>query len=110
MLLCAAFFLCGCEDSGFDHTPPAGKGAIVVDNKTFDTLLVYINGRSVFEVSDYDHELLDLAPGVYRLVIDQKHGYHSYSGDMDVLEGQLTVFEVKGYHSGSSYDVRTYYD
>lgn len=109
-VLCAAGFLCSCEGSGFDHTPPAGQGTIVVDNKTFDTLLVYLNGRSIFEVDDYDHELLDLAPGVYRVVIDEKHGYHSYSGDLDILEGQLTVLEVKGYYSADDYDVRLYYD
>ena len=109
-VLCAAWCLCGCEGGGFDHTPPAGQGTMIVDNRTFDTLLVYINGRQVFEAEDYDHELLDLAPGVYRVVIDQKHGYHSYSADMDILEGQLTVLEVKGYYSTREYDVRTYYD
>lgn len=83
---------------------------MIVDNSTADDLLVYVNGRSVFTVSDYDHELVDLDPGVYRVVIDEKGGYHSYYGDLDILEGQLTVIEVKGYYSADDYDVRIYFD
>ncbi len=100
----------GCDNDRFDHTPPAGQGTLIVDNLTADDLLVYVNGRSVFTAGDYDHELVDLAPGYYRVVIDEKHGYHSYSGDLDILEGQLTVLEVKGYYSSDEYDVRVYFD
>jgi len=102
--------LAGCDNDRFDHTPPAGQGTLIVDNIIADDLLVYVNGRSVFDVSDYDHELVDLNPGLYRLVIDEKHGFHSYSGDLDILEGQLTVIEVKGYYSADDYDVRVYFD
>lgn len=109
-VICLALGLSACEGDRFDHTPPAGMGSMVVDNLTADDLLVYVNGRSVFTVSDYDHEIVDLAPGVYRVVIDEKHGYHSYYGDLDILEGQLTVLEVKGYYSADTYDVRIYFD
>lgn len=83
---------------------------MLVDNITADDLNVYVNGRSVFTVSDYDHELIDLNPGVYRVVVDEKGGYHSYYGDLDILEGQLTIIEVRGYYSADSYDVRLYFD
>ena len=110
-LVCAlALSLPGCDNDRFDHTPPAGQGTMIVDNLTADDLLVYVNGRSVFTVDDYDHELIDLAPGLYRVVIDEKHGFHSYYGDLDILEGQLTVLEVKGYYSADDYDVRVYFD
>lgn len=110
--LACSLVLClsGCDRDRFDHTPPAGQGTLIVDNITADDLLVYVNGRSVFTVNDYDHELVDLNPGFYRVVIDEKHGFHSYSGDLDILEGQLTVIEVKGYYSADSYDVRIYFD
>lgn len=110
-LICAfALSLSGCDSDRFDHTPPAGQGTMIVDNITADDLLVYVNGRSVFTVNDYDHELVDLNPGLYRVVIDEKHGFHSYYGDLDILEGQLTVIEVKGYYSADDYDVRIYFD
>lgn len=110
-LVCfCAFWFSGCDDDRFDHTPPAGQGTMIVDNLTTDTLLVYVNGRSVFNIDDNDHELVDLAPGLYRVVIDEKHGFHSYYGDLDILEGQLTVLEVKGYYSADDYDVRVYFD
>jgi len=105
-----AFWLSGCDGDRFDHTPPAGQGTMIVDNLTSDTLLVYVNGRSVFNVDNNDHELVDMAPGLYRVVIDEKHGFHSYYGDLDILEGQLTVLEVKGYDSDDDYDVRVYFD
>ncbi|MDD5483679.1 MAG: hypothetical protein PHP98_08530 [Kiritimatiellae bacterium] len=105
-----ALCLAACESGRFDHTPPAGAGTLIVDNLTADDLLVYVNGRSVFTVDDYDHELIDLAPGVYRVVIDQKGGYHSYRGDVDILEGQLTIMETRGYYSSDWYDVRVYFD
>jgi hypothetical protein len=103
--------LSSCDDRDrFDHTPPSGQGSMIVDNLTADDLLVYVNGRSVFTVDDYDHELVDLNPGVYRVVVDERHGFHSYYGDLDILEGQLTVIEVKGYSSADDYDVRIYFD
>jgi len=110
-LMCSlALGLAGCDNDRFDHTPPAGQGTLIVDDIIADDLLVYVNGRSVFTVDGYDHELVDLAPGLYRVVIDEKHGFHSYYGDLDILEGQLTVIEVKGYYSADSYDVRIYFD
>jgi hypothetical protein len=110
-LICGlALCISGCDSDRFDHTPPAGQGTMIVDNLIADDLLVYVNGRSVFTVNDYDHELVDLDPGLYRVVIDEKHGFHSYSGDLDILEGQLTVLEVKGCYSADDYDVRIYFD
>jgi hypothetical protein len=107
---CLVLFPGGCDSGRFDHTPPAGQGSLGVDNITADTLHVYLNGRKIFDVSDYDHEILDLDPGVYRVVIDEKSGYHSYAADTDILEGQLTILEVNGYASYSAYAVRVYYN
>lgn len=108
--LAVALFCAGCDDGGFDHTPPSGQGSIVVDNDTLCDLLVYVDGRRVFTVSDYDHEIVDLPPGVYRVVVDEKGGYHSYRADTDVLQGQLTVLAVRGYYSGNEFDVRVYFE
>ncbi len=102
--------LAGCDSDGFSHTPPDGQGCLVVDNKISDRLNVYVDGRSVFQVSTYDHELVDLDPGVYRLVVDERNGYHSYRADLDVLRGQLTVVEIWGYSSAGSYDARVHFE
>lgn len=110
LLSCLALCLASCEHDHFNHTPPAGQGTLVVDNTTANRLNVYVDGRSVFEVSDDDYELVDLNPGVYRIVVDQKNGYHSYRGDLDILEGQLTVVEVRGYAADDWFDVRIYFE
>lgn len=107
---CLGLFLSACDHDRFDHTPPAGQGTLIVDNITADDLHVYVNGRHVFTVSSHDHELADLDPGVYRLVIDQKNGYHSYRNDLDIIEGQLSVFEVARGDYSDEYDVRIYYE
>lgn len=109
-LVCLAAALPGCDGGRFDHTPPAGQGSVIADNLLADTLHVYLNGRKIFDVSAYDHELRDLNPGWYRVVIDEKNGFHSYAADLDILEGQLTVLEVNGYASAAAYAVRVYYD
>jgi len=107
---CLLLGLSGCESDRFDHTPPAGQGTLIVDNLTSDTLLVYVDGHGVFDVSDNDHELIDLEPGVCRVVIDEKNGFHSYADYTDILDGQLTVLEVDGYSSANTYSVKVYYD
>lgn len=103
--------LTGCESHSFDHTPPAGKGSIIVDNKTVDDLLVYISGHHTNDVADFDYEIFDLDPGVYRVVLDEKGGYRTYRGDVDVLEGQLTVLGVRrNYLVSSEYDVVIHFE
>lgn len=108
---CLVLSLQGCDDGDrFDHTPPAGQGSLVVDNTTADGLNVYQNGYKIYSVSAYDHELVDTNPGVYRVVIDERNGYHSFRGDIDIVEGQLTVIEVLREYSSDLYEVNVYFD
>ena len=82
-----------------------------MDNKTVDDLLVYISGHHTNDVADFDYEIFDLDPGVYRVVLDEKGGYRTYRGDVDVLEGQLTVLGVRrNYLVSSEYDVVIHFE
>ena len=111
MLLSAlVMLLAGCEDGGFKHDPPPGQGSIIVDNQSWDVIHVYIDGYYTNDVGDYDYEAYDRVPGVYRVVLDQKSGNRSYSHDVDVLEGKLTVLEVRINEFDREYDVSMYYD
>lgn len=99
-----------CDDGGWNHTPPAGQGSIIVDNRTGDGVNVYLGGYFTNQVAAYDHEYYDLPPGIWRVILDQGHGNRNWRADVDVLEGKLTVIEVHdGYYSGE-YDVRIYFD
>lgn len=93
--LAAAVFACaGCHDGGYDHTPPAGKGAIVVDNITADHIEVYVDGTMATNVNNGTYDIVDLEPGVHRVVLNDEDEYRSYRDDVDVLAGKLTVLEV----------------
>ena len=83
----------GC-DPGFDHQPPPGQGAIVIENNTGDDLDVYIEGAQTNDVDAGEDEAYDLEPGVYRVVIDEETGTRSWREDVDVLEGKLTVLRA----------------
>lgn len=102
--------LAGCEDGGFKHDPPPGQGSIIADNYSWDVIHVYINGYFANDVGDKDYEAYDRVPGLYRVVLDQKGGARSYSRDVDVIEGKLTVLEVRVDEADWEYDVRIYYD
>ncbi|MDD5679266.1 MAG: hypothetical protein PHW60_14940 [Kiritimatiellae bacterium] len=102
--------LCACDDGDWSHTPPSGMGSIIVDNRTADDMDVYLSGSFTKRVSDFDHEAFDLLPGTHRMVLDEAHGSRNWWGDVDVLEGKLTVLEVTTGTSSSSYDLRIYFD
>lgn len=105
-----ALGLCACDGDDWNHTPPAGMGSIIVDNRTADDVYVYLEGSYTNRVSDFDNEVFDLAPGIHRVVLDEAHGSRNWRSDVDVLQGKLTVLEVNtGYYS-SDYDVRIYFD
>jgi hypothetical protein len=90
----AVALLAGCESHDHEHTPPAGQGAIVVDNHAFHDLSIFVSGVLTNNV-DAGHDIaLDLAPGVYRIALDEDESDRSFSGDIDVLEGQLTILDV----------------
>jgi len=111
LLASLAAALMGCENDSFDHHPPAGQGSLIVNNKTVDDLHVYISEHYTNDVSDFDYEIYDLDPSVCRVVLDEKGGYRSYRGDVDVLEGQLTVLTVwRNPFSTSEYDVNIHFE
>lgn len=88
----------GCDDSSdndFDHTAPAGQGALIVDNRTYDDINVYVDGIRVGKVGDYDDRAFDLNPGTHRVVLDQEDGGRNAADDIDILEGRLTVLQVE---------------
>ena len=110
MALAAALpWLAGCEDTEYDHDPPEGQGALVVDNSTGDRIYVYVDGMEVDSVRSGKHRYYDLEPGVHRVALDGDDTRRFWANDVDVLEGRLTVLEVLG-DSGGSYDVRVYLD
>jgi hypothetical protein len=97
LALCAALWVTGCDDVGdndFDHDPPAGKGAVIVDNISPTDINVYVDGRSVGQVDDDDDRPFDLSPGVHRVVLDEDDGSRRWSADIDVLAGRLTILRV----------------
>ena len=111
VFILASIILSGCEDDdSFPHKPPAGMGSLVVDNRITADVKVYLNGYLLYEVDSYDYEVADLEPGLYRVVIDEKKGDHSDRMDVDIIEGKLTVIQIKGYLDSYSFDTRIYFD
>ena len=102
--------LCACDGDDWNHKPPAGMGSIIVDNRTIDGVNVYLDGYYTNRVSDFDHEVFDLAPAIHRVVLDESHGSRAWRGDVDVLEGKLTVLEIHAGFYISDYEVRIYFD
>ncbi len=113
-ILLTGFFigLTGCEYDEFDHTPPADQGSLIVNNDSSDDIDIYIDGYYTNDVSNYDYEIFDLDPGVYRLVLDEEDGYRAFSDDVDVLEGQLTIVNVSidSSYSSTEYYVSIYFE
>jgi hypothetical protein len=113
-LLAAAVCIApGCEDDEAyrDHSPPEGMGSIVVDNQTSDRVRVYIDGAYAAQAGDWDDVILDLDPGVYRVFLDGRDSDRTYQGDIDVLEGRLTILHVSPDSSvATAYRVRIEYE
>ncbi len=103
-------WLAGCGDDSFKHDPPPGQGSIIVDNRSSDVLHVYLSGYYTNDVGDLDYEAYDRDPGLYRVVLDQKNGSRSYSHDVDVIQGKLTVLKVNVDEFSWEYYVQIYYD
>lgn len=89
-----ALGLTGCEDEEYDHTPPAGQGSLILDNRSPDDIRVFINGQATNRLKDYETEAYDMTSGVYRLVLDGEDNDRYGAWDVDVVVGQLTVVEV----------------
>lgn len=92
-----------------DHHPPEGSGALVVENNSSGDLRVYIDGMEEGKVGDYSNRAFDLLPGVYRIVLDERHGDRSWRDDVDIIEGRLTILDVAGGWD-DEFDVRIFFD
>jgi hypothetical protein len=112
LALATAAFTFGCndDDDDFSHHPPPGKGCIIVNNTTFHDIRVYINGSSTNLTYEDDWEYYDLNPGVYRVVLEERHGDRSYRDDIDVIEGRRTILDVTDGVRWDEYDVYLYFD
>ncbi len=105
----------GCDwdrDDDSDHDPAEGFGALYVDNNTGDDIRIYVNGEQVARVGDYADKVVDLEPGVYRIILDGDDTDRNFREDIDIIEGRLTVLDVA--YDGSifddDYDVEVFFD
>ncbi|MFO7534288.1 MAG: hypothetical protein R6X19_01150 [Kiritimatiellia bacterium] len=99
-LACLAALLgapgCETDDDDYDHNPPLGQGGIIVENFTYTDLEFFLDGRLQGKVSDDDDRAFDFPPGVYRVVLnDEDDSNRSWAGDVDVLQGRLTILNVR---------------
>ena len=107
----AAFSGCELEDEDYDHNPPAGFGALYIDNNTADSLEIYVDAAKIGEVGDYDTDYFDLAPGTHRLVVQEEGGTTSFRDDIDIIEGERTIVDVSyDPDDPATYDVLVYID
>jgi len=88
--------LTGCEDDDddYDHNPPAGMGTLILENDTYDDVTVALDGRIQPEVREDSNRKYDLEPGIWRLVLDQQGGDQNWRGDVDIIEGHLTIVNI----------------
>lgn len=92
MLACVV----GCEDDDdYDYDPPDGLGAILIDNRTFNDIYVYIDGQEQVRSPYRGERAYDQTPGVVRVLLDERGGDRFWSEDVDVLEGRTTVIRVQ---------------
>lgn len=91
----AALFLTACEEyDESDHEPPDGQGAIVIKNHTYDDIEVFIDGIRAKDVNDDSNRAYNLAPGEYRIVLNEDDGPRDWSHRVDVLENRNTILNV----------------
>ncbi len=95
--LASLFFTPGCEwdDDDFDHNPPAGHGSIIIDNYTYSDIELFVDGLLAGKINNDDDRAFDLAPGVYRVLLNDEDDQRNWAGDVDVLEGRLTILTVR---------------
>ena len=106
--LVGLFGLTGCDDDISRNLQP-GQGAIFIRNNTSSDLIVFIDGVRFQTVQDFSDRAYDLDPGVYRVVLDESGGDRAYRGDVDVIEGRLTVMDVGIEPFDSNFDVEVFF-
>jgi len=111
LTLLTAIFGCNYDDDDFDHNPPPGMGCIIVNNNTANDIRVFVNGIATNNTDDADWEAYDMKPGVYRVVLEERHGDRSYRDDIDVIENRRTILDVTtDAVRRDRYDVYLYFD
>ena len=102
----AALLCLGCEDDDYlDHNPPPGQGSLIIDNRTSIDFDLFVDGEFTTEVKDGRERVLDLSPGIYRVVLDSDDDFYgSFREDIDILEGRLTILRIYPEFSGPSAD------
>lgn len=104
----------GCwEDTAEDDDtlPPEGKGSMVVDNRTSDTIGVYVSGVRTATVHSLESVAVFLEPGFYRVVLSEEDGFRNYRGDVDVLLDHRTIMGVdRDASNASAYAVSLEFD
>jgi len=103
--LIAGLTACENNDDDFDHDIPAGQGTLVVNNKTFSDMQVFIDGFEVKKVSKDDYEFYDRDPGVYRVVLDEDDGDRNWYGFVDIVEGKKSILDVETANGIYNYNV-----
>jgi hypothetical protein len=86
--------LTGCDDGPDDYDPPAGYGALSVDNQTSTDIYVYVDGLEVGKVGDFSDKHFDLTPGIHRVVLDEHDGSRNWRMNIDILDDRLTILKV----------------
>lgn len=93
----------GCEDfDPTDHEPEDGYGALVVNNHLVHDLIVYVDGVQLEDTNDNDDHAYDLAPGLHRVILDERNGNGTFRDDIDIIEGRNTVLDVTEHPYDSS--------
>lgn len=85
--------LTGCEDDD-PYSPPAGMGALLVDNRTAADLQLFVNGEAYPTVENGDDSVWDLDPFLYRIVLNDENDQRNYSADLDILADRVTELRV----------------
>ncbi|NLB54471.1 MAG: hypothetical protein GX811_01660 [Lentisphaerae bacterium] len=94
ILLLTLLFAAGCEKKYHEHQPPTGEGSLVLDNRTSSDINLYLDGKYTNRVYAMDYRVIDLTPGAYRLVLEQRRGTKYFGTDIDVLEDRLTILDI----------------
>lgn len=107
-LLSAFTLFAGCEteDEDYDHVPSPGNGSLIIDNDSDSDMALFLDGSYTSSINDGETRIIDIAPGLYRIVLDENDGNRSYRSDIDILENRLTILNVsKDLSDGYSYSV-----
>lgn len=94
LLIPILFLNSGCEDDSYNYTPPAGQGAVIINNNTGDHIEVYMDGTEQPKTNSGENRAYPQTPGKIRVVLNDSGTDRTWRGDVDVLEGRNTVMDV----------------